>query len=79
MSDFSVDGIIYHDSKTCSRNSNNRFGLQNRLFEKNKIPFLEINGDLNDSRCYSVEQSTIAIETFVKQLSIRKNNLLSHV
>jgi benzoyl-CoA reductase/2-hydroxyglutaryl-CoA dehydratase subunit BcrC/BadD/HgdB len=75
ISDFSVDGIIYHDSKTCTRNSNNRFGLQNRLFEKNKIPFLEINGDLNDSRCYSEEQSTIAIETFVKQLSIRKKNL----
>jgi benzoyl-CoA reductase/2-hydroxyglutaryl-CoA dehydratase subunit BcrC/BadD/HgdB len=72
MTEYSVDGIIYHDSKTCARNSNNRFGLQNRLFEKNKIPFLEINGDLNDSRCYSEEQSTIAIETFVKQLSDRK-------
>lgn len=72
MSDYSVDGIIYHESKTCTRNSNNRFGLQNRLFKKNNIPYLEINGDLNDSRCYSEEQSIIAIETFVKQLSTRK-------
>jgi benzoyl-CoA reductase/2-hydroxyglutaryl-CoA dehydratase subunit BcrC/BadD/HgdB len=72
MTTFSIDGIIYHDSKTCARNSNNRFGLQNRLNDKNGVPFLEINGDLCDSRCYSEEQSIIAIETFIKQLSSRK-------
>lgn len=72
MIDYSVDGIIYHESKTCTRNSNNRFGLQNRLHLKNNIPYLEINGDLNDSRCYSEEQSIIAIETFINQLSTRK-------
>jgi len=71
MVNFSIDGIIYHDSKTCARNSNNRFGLQNRLFAQNKIPFLEINGDLCDPRCYSEEQSIIAIETFIHQLSNR--------
>ncbi|MBI5219466.1 MAG: 2-hydroxyacyl-CoA dehydratase [Bacteroidia bacterium] len=70
LADFSCNGIIYHDSKTCSRNSNNRFGLQNRLFEKTKIPFLEINGDLCDSRCYSEEQSITAIETFIDQLAV---------
>lgn len=72
IADFSVDGIIYHDSKTCSRNSNNRFGLPNRLNAGNNIPYLEINGDLCDSRCYSEEQSIIAIETFIQQLSAKK-------
>ncbi len=72
MIDFSIDGIIYHDAKTCGRNSNNRFGLPNRLASKNNIPYLEINGDLCDPRCYSEEQSIIAIETFIKQLSDRK-------
>jgi len=72
MSDYSVDGIIYHESKTCTRNSNNRFALQNRIFKENHVPYLEINGDMNDSRCYSEEQSIIAIETFIKQLSTRK-------
>lgn len=71
MKDFSIDGIIYHDSKTCPRNSNSRFGLHTRLFESNKIPYLEINGDLNDSRCFSEEQTIIAIETFIHQLSKR--------
>jgi len=67
--EFTIQGIIYHESKTCTRNSNNRFGLQNRLFKQTGIPFLEINGDLNDPRCYSEEQSIIAIETFVDQLA----------
>jgi benzoyl-CoA reductase/2-hydroxyglutaryl-CoA dehydratase subunit BcrC/BadD/HgdB len=68
VSDFSIEGIIYHESKTCARNSNNLYGLHNRLFKKTNVPFLEIHGDLNDSRCYSEESSIIAIETFVDQL-----------
>ncbi len=69
--DFTINGIIYHESKTCARNSNNRFGMQNRMFKRTGVPFLEINGDLNDPRCYSEEQSIIAIETFIHQLSGR--------
>ncbi|MEI6694462.1 MAG: 2-hydroxyacyl-CoA dehydratase family protein [Bacteroidota bacterium] len=72
LSEFSIDGVIYHESKTCPRNSNNRYGLQNRLSEKTKIPFIEIHGDLNDSRCYSEEQSIISFETFIQQLSNKK-------
>ncbi len=69
LTDFSVDGVIYHESKTCPRNSNNHYGLQNRLSEKTGIPFIEIHGDLNDARCYSEEQSIISIETFIQQLA----------
>ncbi|MEI7896962.1 MAG: 2-hydroxyacyl-CoA dehydratase family protein [bacterium] len=69
LREFTVHGIIFHESKTCGRNSNNRFGLQNRLFKQTGIPYLEINGDLNDPRCYSEEQSIIAIETFIEQLA----------
>jgi len=69
LMDFSIDGMIYHESKTCRRNSNNLYGLQNRLFETTGIPYLEINGDLNDPRCFSEEQSIIAIETFIDQLA----------
>ena len=67
--EFTIHGIIYHESKTCARNSNNRFGMQNRLSKQTGIPYLEINGDLNDPRCYSEEQSIIAIETFIDQLA----------
>ena len=47
---FKIDGILYHDAKTCPNNSNNRYGLPQRLQEKLGMPYLVINGDLNDLR-----------------------------
>jgi benzoyl-CoA reductase/2-hydroxyglutaryl-CoA dehydratase subunit BcrC/BadD/HgdB len=67
--DYQVDGIVYHDAKTCPNNSNNRYGIPQRLAEKLGIPFLVINGDLNDLRCYSEEQARTNIEAFVEQLA----------
>jgi benzoyl-CoA reductase/2-hydroxyglutaryl-CoA dehydratase subunit BcrC/BadD/HgdB len=65
---FKLDGIIFHDAKTCPNNSNNRYGMPERLAEKLGIPTLTINGDLNDLRCYSEEQAKTNIEAFVEQL-----------
>lgn len=65
---FGIDGILYHDSKCCSTNSNTRYGMPNRLKERLGIPYLVINGDLNDLRCYSEEQTTTNIEAFVEQI-----------
>jgi len=66
---FSIDGVIYHDSKTCPNNSNNRYDLPKRLETKTGKPFVVINGDLNDLRLYSEEQSRTNIEAFVEQLA----------
>jgi benzoyl-CoA reductase/2-hydroxyglutaryl-CoA dehydratase subunit BcrC/BadD/HgdB len=68
---FKFDGIIFHDAKTCPNNSNNRYGMPERLLEKLSIPTLTLNGDLNDLRCYSEEQSKTNIEAFVEQLEER--------
>ncbi len=72
LKEYAIDGVIYHDAKTCPRNSNNRYGLHMRVQKRTAVPYLELNGDLNDSRCYSEEQSIIAIETFINQLAMRK-------
>ena len=69
---FSVDGIIYHDAKTCPYNSNNRFGMPQRMQEKYGMPYLVINGDLNDLRCFSEEQTLTAVESFIEQLKESK-------
>jgi len=66
--DYSINGILFHDAKTCPNNSNNRYGMPERLEKKLKIPSLTINGDLNDLRCYSEEQAKTNIEAFVEQL-----------
>ncbi|MBU8933488.1 MAG: 2-hydroxyacyl-CoA dehydratase family protein [candidate division Zixibacteria bacterium] len=68
---YKLDGILFHDSKTCPNNSNNRYGMPERLEKRLGIPTLTINGDLNDLRCYSEEQAKTNIEAFIEQLEAR--------
>lgn len=67
-SEFNIDGMIFHDAKTCFNNSNTRFGLPQRFSAETGIPSLVIEGDLCDLRFYSEGQTTTKIETFLEQL-----------
>ena len=69
---FRIDGIIYHDAKTCPYNSNSRYGLPQRLEGKTGVPSLVISGDLNDLRCVSDEQIKTNVEAFIEQIAERK-------
>jgi len=66
---YKFDGILFHDAKTCPNNSNNRYGMPERLMKRLGVPTLTINGDLNDLRCYSEEQARTNIEAFMEQLA----------
>jgi benzoyl-CoA reductase/2-hydroxyglutaryl-CoA dehydratase subunit BcrC/BadD/HgdB len=68
MNEFSVDGIIFHDAKTCPYNTNSRYGMPQRLQENTGKPYLIINGDLNDMRLFSDEQTRTNVEAFVEQI-----------
>ena len=68
---FKVDGIIYHDARTCPNNSNCRYGMPQRLESQTGIPSLTINGDLNDLRLISDEQTRTNIEAFIELLEER--------
>jgi benzoyl-CoA reductase/2-hydroxyglutaryl-CoA dehydratase subunit BcrC/BadD/HgdB len=65
---FKVDGVIYHDAKTCPNNTNCRYGMPQRLSEATGIPSLTIHGDLNDLRLLSDEQTKTNVEAFIEQL-----------
>jgi len=69
---FKIDGVIYHDCKTCPNNTNSRYGMPQRLEEETGIPSLVINGDLNDLRCLSDEQFITNVEAFTEQLEVKK-------
>jgi benzoyl-CoA reductase/2-hydroxyglutaryl-CoA dehydratase subunit BcrC/BadD/HgdB len=69
---FKVDGIIFHDSKSCSDNTNSRYGMPQRLEDETGIPILVVNGDLNDLRCLSDEQFKTNIDAFIEQLEGNK-------
>jgi benzoyl-CoA reductase/2-hydroxyglutaryl-CoA dehydratase subunit BcrC/BadD/HgdB len=66
---FKVDGIVFHDSKTCPNNSNSRYGMPQRLRDKLDVPFLVVNGDQNDLRLFSEEQTRTNLEAFAEQLA----------
>ena len=68
VKDYGIDGIIYHDAKTCPNNSNNRYGLSERITDKLGVPHVVINGDLNDLRMYSEEQTRTQFEALIEQL-----------
>ncbi|HSO62808.1 MAG TPA: 2-hydroxyacyl-CoA dehydratase family protein [Desulfobacterales bacterium] len=68
LSFFKVDGVIYHDAKTCPNNSNCRYGMPQRLEKLTGIPSLTLNGDLNDLRMISDEQTKTNVEAFIEQL-----------
>jgi len=68
IKNFQIDGVIYHDARTCPNNSNSRYSMPQRMSERLTLPVLVINGDLNDLRCYSEEQAKTNIEAFIEQL-----------
>jgi len=68
LADFNCDGIIYHNARTCPNNSNCLYGMPQRLQAETGIPFVIIDGDLNDLRCLSDEQTRTNIEAFIEQL-----------
>jgi len=65
---YAIDGIIFHDAKTCPNNSNCRYGMPQRLAAKTGVPWVTINGDLNDLRLYSEEQARTQFEALIEQL-----------
>jgi benzoyl-CoA reductase/2-hydroxyglutaryl-CoA dehydratase subunit BcrC/BadD/HgdB len=69
---YNIDGVIFHDSKTCFNNSNAKFGLPQRLTEETGISTLIIEGDLCDTRFFSEGQSITKIETFIEQIESQK-------
>lgn len=66
--EYSIDGIVYHDTKTCFNNSNAKFGMPQRLQKLTGVPSLVVEGDLCDLRFFSEGQSITKIETFLEQI-----------
>ncbi len=66
---YAVDGILFHDCRTCPNNSNSRYGMPRRIALSSGIPTLVLDGDVNDLRCFSEEQTRTSIEAFIEQLA----------
>jgi len=69
VTQFAVDGIVMHDCRTCPNNSNTRYGMPRRLMDRLGLPVMVLDGDVNDLRCFSDEQSRTNLEGFVELLA----------
>jgi benzoyl-CoA reductase/2-hydroxyglutaryl-CoA dehydratase subunit BcrC/BadD/HgdB len=69
---YKIDGVVYHDARTCPNNTNCQYGMPERLAKETGIPSLTIDGDLNDLRCLSDEQTKTNVEAFIEQLEEKK-------
>ncbi|MEZ4585435.1 MAG: 2-hydroxyacyl-CoA dehydratase family protein [Gemmatimonadales bacterium] len=69
---YQVDGLIFHDCRTCPNNSNTRYGMPQRMTERLGLPTLVLDGDVNDLRCFSDEQARTNVEGFVELLTDRR-------
>lgn len=66
--EFRIDGIIFHESKTCPNNSNSRYGMPERLRKSLKIPVMTLYGDHVDGSMTDIERITTQVEAFAEQL-----------
>ena len=65
---FGAQGIIFHDCRTCPNNSNNRYGLAERMKNK-KIPTVTIQGDMNNSLLFNENQTITILEAFLENIT----------
>lgn len=65
---FSIDALLFHDSKTCPSNTNSRFGIPQKLKTATGLPSLTFYGDLVDLRHFSEEEFALRLEAFIEQL-----------
>jgi benzoyl-CoA reductase/2-hydroxyglutaryl-CoA dehydratase subunit BcrC/BadD/HgdB len=71
--EFSIDGAIFHNARTCPNNTNSRFGMAQRVREEMGLPVLVLDGDLTDIRFFSTSQSMTNIEAFIEQLEAHRS------
>lgn len=69
---FAIDGVIFHNARTCPNNTNSRFGMAQRLRDTRGMPVLVIDGDLCDARFLSAAQTLTNLEAFIEQLEERR-------
>jgi benzoyl-CoA reductase/2-hydroxyglutaryl-CoA dehydratase subunit BcrC/BadD/HgdB len=65
---FRVDGLIFHEAKTCPANSNSRYGLPNRLNRSLALPCLVLFSDHVDTTLFDGDRINNQIEAFIEQM-----------
>lgn len=72
INDYNIDGVIGFSHWGCRQNNGRMGMLKKKLKDDNNIPFLNIHGDLVDSRNYQKGQLRTRLQAFVELIEMKK-------
>jgi benzoyl-CoA reductase/2-hydroxyglutaryl-CoA dehydratase subunit BcrC/BadD/HgdB len=67
IEEYGVDGIVYHECRTCPEHSNVRYGLAVRLRRLTGLPSFVLEADSHDIRLFSTERLESLLADFLEQ------------
>ena len=70
VNDFHLDGVILHSDRSCKPYSIGQMDQRDRFINEHGIPALLLEADHNDSRSFSVEQTSNRLEAFCEMLGV---------
>ncbi len=71
---FGVDGVIYHEGRTCPEHSNVRYGLEVRLRKETGLPSLVIEADSHDLRLFQPGPFESQLYEFIEASARSRNS-----
>ncbi len=72
INNYNIDGVIGFSQWGCRQNNGRMGMLKKELKDENNIPFLNIHGDLVDSRNYQEGQLRTRLQAFVELIDMKK-------
>ena len=75
INDYNIDGVIAFSHWGCKQNNARMGMLKRKIKDENNIPFLNIHGDLIDSRNYQAGQLKTRLEAFIELISMQKREV----
>jgi benzoyl-CoA reductase/2-hydroxyglutaryl-CoA dehydratase subunit BcrC/BadD/HgdB len=69
---YQIDGIIYHEAKTCPANSNTRYGLPERLARATTLPYTIVYGDHVNNTLFDEARVALQLEAMTEQMASEK-------
>lgn len=70
---FKLDGMIFHQNRSCKRFSMGQRDLSQVIQEKLGVPSLFIESDMADPRAYAEAPTRVKMDAFIEMLEVKKS------
>lgn len=73
VQEFKADGIIFHHSYSCRRNSDNYYGMSKKLLQQFNIPSITIEADHNNLQHFNDKQFLVLVEALIDSIKKKRD------